>query len=121
MAVKIRLRQQGRTNRQTYRLVACDTHVKRDGKYLDNLGWYDPFMAENNAKVNEEKTLHWLNLGAEMTHEAKQLIARVAPGIIKQWNDKREARKVKLAAKRRANRKKSAEPAKETGSKKSAK
>lgn len=112
MAVKIRLRQQGRANRQTYRLVACDTHVKRDGKYLDNLGWYDPFAGENNAKVDAEKTLHWLNLGAEMTGDAKNLIARVAPGVIKQWNEKREAKKVRLAAKRRSLRKKVAAPAK---------
>ena len=112
MAVKIRLRQQGRTNRQTYRLVACDTHVKRDGKYLDNLGWYDPFLAENNAKINEEQTLHWLNLGAVMTVDAKKLIARVAPGVIKQWNEKREAKKVKVAAQKRAARKKAAAPAK---------
>jgi len=112
MAVKIRLRQQGRANRQTYRLVACDTHVKRDGKYLDNLGWYDPFMAENNAKVNEEKALHWLNLGAEMSEDAKNLIARVAPSVIKQWNEKREAKKVKIAAQKRASRKKVTAPAK---------
>lgn len=112
MAVKIRLRQQGRANRQTYRLVACDTHVKRDGKYLENLGWYDPFLKENNAKVDEEKVLHWLNRGAEMTEDAKHLIARVAPGVVKQWNEKREAQKTKLAAKRRALRKKAASPAK---------
>ncbi len=106
MAVKIRLRQQGRANRQTYRLVACDTHVKRDGIYLENLGWYDPFLEENNAKLNDERVLHWLNLGAEMSEDAKKLIARTAPSVIKQWNEKREAKKVKLAAKRRENRRK---------------
>lgn len=113
MAVKIRLRQQGRTNRQTYRLVACDTHVKRDGKYLACLGSYDPFVEKNNAQIDEEKTLQWLESGAEMSHEAKSLIARVAPGVIKQWNEKREAKKVKVAAQKRASRKKAeAAPAK---------
>jgi small subunit ribosomal protein S16 len=111
MAVKIRLRQQGRANRQTFRLVACDTHVKRDGKYLENLGWYDPFLKENNAHVKEERTLHWLNLGAEMTDDAKTLIARTAPHVIKEWNAKREAKKVKMAAKKRTARKKRAEKA----------
>jgi len=111
MAVKIRLRQQGRANRLTYRLVACDTHVKRDGKYLDNLGWYDPHKAENNAELKEEKLLHWLGLGAEMSLDAKNLIARAAPGVLKQWNEKREAKKVKLAAKRRERRNKAAAPA----------
>lgn len=105
MAVKIRLRQQGRANRSTYRLVACDTHVKRDGKYLENLGWYDPCLKENNAKIVEDRTLYWLELGAQMSHEAQQLIGRAAPGVIKKWNEKREAQKVRQAAKRRERRK----------------
>ncbi|NGX39386.1 MAG: 30S ribosomal protein S16 [Chlamydiae bacterium] len=109
MAVKIRLRQQGRTNRQTYRLVACDTHVKRDGKYLENLGWYDPFLEENNALIKEERTIHWLEQGAEMTEDAKNLIARAAPGVIKHWNKKRLAKRAKLAVKRRESRKKAAQ------------
>ncbi len=104
MAVKIRLRQQGRTNRQTYRLVACDSHVKRGGKYLENLGWYDPFLKENNAVVHAERAIHWLNLGAEMSPEAKLIIARAAPHVIKECNEKREARKVKEAARRRESR-----------------
>lgn len=108
MAVKIRLRQQGRANRQTYRLVACESRVKRDGKYLENLGWYDPFLKENNALVNAERTAHWLGLGAEMSPEAKMLLARVAPHVIKEWNEKREARKVKEATKRRDSRRKKA-------------
>jgi len=108
MAVKIRLRKQGRTNHQTFRLVACDTHVKRDGKYLENLGWYNPTLKDDNAKIDEEKILHWLNLGAEMSQDAKNLIARAAPGVMKHWNEKREAKKVKLAAKKRASRKKQA-------------
>lgn len=108
MAVKIRLRQQGRTNRQTYRLVACDTRVKRDGKYLDHLGSYDPFAPEGNISIDEEKTLHWLSVGAQMSEEAKSLIARVAPRIIKQWNEKRESQKIKRAAQKRALRKKAA-------------
>jgi len=106
MAVKIRMRQQGRTNHKTYRLVACDIHVKRDGKYLDNLGWYDPHRKEANAKLDEERILHWLNLGAEMTEDAKNLIARTAPHVIKEWNEKRQAKRVKVAAKKRAARKK---------------
>jgi len=106
MAVKIRLRQQGRANRQTYRIVVCDIRVKRDGKYLENLGWYDPFRAENNAKIEETRALHWLNLGAVMTHDAKKIIQRVAPHVISEWNEKREAKKKRLAAKQRQRRKK---------------
>jgi len=108
MAVKIRLRQQGRANRQTYRLVVCDPHVKRDGKYLENLGWYDPYLKETNAHVHADRAAFWLSQGAEMSPDAKTLIARVAPHVIKEWNAKREAKKVKEAAKRRDARKKKA-------------
>lgn len=108
MAVKIRLRQQGRSNHKTYRLVACDSYVKRDGKYLENLGWYDPHLEEKNAKLHEDKILNWLNLGAEMSEEAKALITREAPKIIKEWNTRRQAKRVKIAAKKRQSRKKKA-------------
>ncbi len=101
MAVKIRLRQQGRVNRQTYRVVVTDVRTKRDGKYLENLGWYDPFKAENNAEVDAERALFWLNQGAEITHEAEKLIARLAPDVIAQWNDRRQAKRTKMAAQRR--------------------
>lgn len=105
MAVKIRLRQFGRTNRQSFRLVACDSRVKRDGKYLDNLGWYDPLVAEKNAQLDEVKIQEWLDRGAEMSEEAKKLIARVAPGLIKHWSDKQQTKKLKLATQRREARK----------------
>ena len=42
MALVIRLRQQGRNNRQTYRVVVVDSRYPRDGKYLEMLGWYNP-------------------------------------------------------------------------------
>lgn len=102
MAVKIRLRQQGRSNRQTYRLVLTDVRTKRDGKYLEKLGWYDPFLAEHNAHVDAERTLYWLNQGAEMSRQAENLVARLAPGVIKEWNEKRRAKQLKSNAKRRA-------------------
>ena len=46
MALKIRLRQQGRNNRPFYRLVVTDARSPRDGKYVEALGWYNPFEAE---------------------------------------------------------------------------
>ena len=111
MAVKIRLRQQGRKNRQTYRLVATDVRNKRDGKYLEKLGWYDPLLEKDNVKVDEARILFWLERGAELSLDAKQLIVKAAPNVIKQLNEKQEAKKVKMAAKRRALRKAKAKEA----------
>lgn len=105
MALKIRLRQQGRNNRQTYRLVVTDIRNPRGGKYLEMLGWYDPFMANNNFSVNAERMGFWLDQGAEISPQALILVSKGAPHVYKAWQERRQAKKVKLAAKRRALRK----------------
>ncbi|MCI0381558.1 MAG: 30S ribosomal protein S16 [Chlamydiae bacterium] len=102
MALKIRLRQYGRNNRQTFRLVVMDIREKRDGKYIEKLGWYDPLLKEKNMEVNGDRVTHWLNLGAEMSHDAKTIISKSAPSVIKEWNEKRRVKNLKRIAQRRA-------------------
>ncbi|HEV8052932.1 MAG TPA: 30S ribosomal protein S16, partial [Parachlamydiaceae bacterium] len=84
MALKIRLRQQGRTNSPFYRIVLTDVRAPRDGKYLEVLGWYNPFEAEQekNLSLNAARIQHWLNLGAEISDTAEALVAQVAPSVI---------------------------------------
>jgi small subunit ribosomal protein S16 len=101
MALKIRLRQQGRANHQTYRLVVADVRSPRDGKYVEMLGWYDPSLAENNAVVDAERANYWISQGAEFTDQAKAVIKKVAPEIINQWQEKRNQMQVTRAKKRR--------------------
>lgn len=81
MAVKIRLRRQGRRNRPFYRLVATDGRARRDGKYLENLGWYNPIESEDekNAFVRAERVQHWISMGAQLTEKAHALVKRRAP------------------------------------------
>ncbi len=105
MAVKIRLRQQGRKNHQTFRLVVVDVRWKRDGKYIEGLGWYDPNREKDNMKVDAERTQFWLDKGAEISLDAKRLVSKASPELIQRLNEKIEAKKVKMAAKRRALRK----------------
>lgn len=105
MAVKIRLRQQGRRNHQTFRLVVVDVRWKRDGKYIEKLGWYDPNRDKDNMKVDSERTQYWLDKGAEISPDAKRLVSKASPEVIQRLNDKIEAKKVKMAAKRRTLRK----------------
>ncbi len=66
MALKIRLRRQGRTNRPFYRLVVAEGASRRDGKYLEALGWYDPLQEEGplNLQLKPERIEHWLGQGA---------------------------------------------------------
>ena len=73
MALVIRLRQQGRTNRQSYRLVVANKRSPRDGKYLEKLGWYDPFAKEEKSlHVEENKLFYWLDKGAARFKMVKQ-------------------------------------------------
>lgn len=104
MALKIRLRQQGRNNRETYRLVVTDCRAPRDGKYVEMLGWYNPFESEDDrlASVKPERIQFWLDQGAQLTHKAKALVLKLAPAIVKKQNEKVVAHKAKVAAKRKA-------------------
>lgn len=104
MALKIRLRQQGRNNRPFYRVVVADSRSPRDGKYLEELGWYNPFEKEDDRllSLNAERLSYWISQGAEISDRMESLIARGAPAIMRQKQDKEQAQRVKMAAKRRA-------------------
>ena len=105
MALIIRLRKQGRTNRQSYRLVVTDRKDRRDGKYIENLGWYDPFVTNDKSLfVKTDRVKHWLDNGAMISENVQSLVKKVAPEIIKDIYEKKLAKKRKEKA--RKNRKK---------------
>jgi small subunit ribosomal protein S16 len=101
MAVKIRLRQQGRKNRQTFRLVVTDIRNPRDGKYLETLGSYDPHSPKLNLQLNTERLNYWLSKGAELSPSAEKLVKGVAPEVIKALKNQKSAARVKQASQRR--------------------
>lgn len=107
MVLKIRLRQQGRTNHLTYRLVVADSRFPRDGKYIENVGHYNPYAEGNeDVVVHEDRVQYWVDQGAQLTGKAYALIARKAPGVIKSFSDRAEAKKQKRSEKRKAAKKK---------------
>ena len=103
MALIIRLRQQGANNRQTFRLVVTDRRWKRDGKYLEMLGWYNPFAeGEKSFLIDVPRVEHWLGVGALISDRAKALVARFSPDFTKQLaatQQKRRERKHQKRAK----------------------
>lgn len=103
MALKIRLRQQGRANRTSYRLVVADVRSPRDGKYVEAVGWYNPIEKEDDKIlfIKEERIKHWLNVGAQLTEKAACLVAQRAPDIIRDQTEKTVAKKAKKASKRK--------------------
>ena len=84
MAVKIRLQRYGSKKRPFYRLVAADSRNKRDGRYLEILGTYNPLTEPATVKIDEEKAQKWLSEGAQVTDTVKNLFKNA--GITKKSN-----------------------------------
>lgn len=107
MALKIRLRQMGRNNTTVYRLVLTDVRNPRDGKYIECLGWYNPYAeaGDKHAAFEEERIRHWLSHGAALSENATSLLARTVPSVAKFARDKELAQRAKKAAKRKERRK----------------
>ncbi len=78
MALKLRLKRMGRTNRSFFRLAAMDARRPRDGRTLEELGIYDPRNKDTNeqVKLNEERIKYWLSQGAAPTDTVAQLLKK---------------------------------------------
>lgn len=107
MALKIRMRQQGRRNHRTYRVVVIDGNAPREGKYIEAIGWYDPNATneDNIFSIKPDRAQHWLDLGAQISERVETLIAKAAPAVIKQYNEKRLEKRAKETTKKRESRK----------------
>lgn len=107
MALKIRMRQQGRNNRPFYRIVVTDCRSPRDGKYVEMVGWYNPFEEEADKALHLDaaRVQHWLGLGAQLSESVEALVAKAAPHVTRWLAEKRLASRTKLTAQRRARRK----------------
>jgi small subunit ribosomal protein S16 len=71
--VRIRLRRTGFRNQPSYRIVAAEKESPRDGKFLENLGSYNPRTDPFTIKVNEERVFHWINNGAQPSESVTQI------------------------------------------------
>ncbi|MCA9199995.1 MAG: 30S ribosomal protein S16 [Planctomycetales bacterium] len=78
MAVKIRLKRMGRTHRPFYRVCAMDTRSPRDGRVIEELGYYDPMVKETDARaiLKSERIDYWLGVGAQPSDKMKVLIKK---------------------------------------------
>lgn len=83
MATKIRLMRMGRKKRPFYRIVVADSRKRRDGAFIEVIGTYNPLPNETELKIDEEKALKWLSVGAIPTDTAKSLMSKL--GIIKKF------------------------------------
>lgn len=74
MAVSIRLRREGALNSPYYRIVVADSRGKRDGKFIEQIGNYDPKKATNNANIDLGRVDYWVGVGAQPTDTVRSLI-----------------------------------------------
>ena len=76
MAVKIRLARHGAKKRPFYRIVAADSEAPRDGKFLENLGTYNPLLDPEEVTVKTERIKHWMEKGATPTATVKSILKK---------------------------------------------
>ena len=74
MAVRIRLARHGRKKRPFYRVVAADSRMPRDGRYIERLGHYDPMAEPAEIKLDLERVDYWLGVGASPSDTVAGLI-----------------------------------------------
>jgi small subunit ribosomal protein S16 len=76
MAVRIRLKRMGSKRKPFYRFVVVDSRGKRDGGFLEQVGYYNPISTPHEIKVDEAKIRDWLDKGAQMSDSARSLLKK---------------------------------------------
>ena len=76
MAVRLRLRRMGKKKKPFYRIVAIDSRAARGGKYLENIGYYNPLPDPVDLNVKTDRALYWLQSGAQPSDTVKSLLKR---------------------------------------------
>ena len=74
--VKIRLRRMGAKKAPFYRIVVADSRFPRDGRFIEEIGTYDPMKEPAEIKVDGERALEWIKTGAQPTDTVKSLLKR---------------------------------------------
>lgn len=91
MAVKIRLNRMGAKKNPFYRVIVADSRAPRDGRFIENIGYYDATKQPAVVKIDEEKAIAWLAKGAQPTDTVKSLFSK--EGIMKKWDEIKRAKK----------------------------
>ena len=85
MAVKIRLKRMGAKKSPFYRIVAADSRMPRDGRFIEQLGTYDPRQNPAVVTIKEDEVLAWLNKGAQPSDTVRNILSKA--GVMKKFHD----------------------------------
>jgi small subunit ribosomal protein S16 len=97
MTVKIRLKRVGKKKAPSYRVVVADSRSPRDGRIIENLGWYNPRVEPSAIQIDAEKALSWLKEGAQPTDSVTSLLKR--SGILERFEQSKAAAKTQTEEK----------------------
>lgn len=76
MAVKIRLRRMGAKKNPFYRIVVADSRYPRDGRFIEEIGTYDPLKTPADVKIDADKAKQWITNGAQPTDTVKDILKK---------------------------------------------
>ena len=126
MAVRLRLRRMGKKKQPIYKLVAADSRSPRDGKFLEDIGLYNPLTKPHTIEIKEDRALYWLDKGAQPSDTVKSLLKQkgitlkrelLRKGLtadkiqaeLDDWTKLREARLISRISKKKSKKSKSQE------------
>ena len=112
MAVKLRLARHGAKAKPFYRIVACEKESKRDGKFIEVIGTYQPQLNPPGVTLKEEKVRRWVESGAVATEKVRSLIEKQFPGLITKRIEHKRAKIQEQRRKRKARVKGTSKPGK---------
>ena len=90
MAVKLRLKRMGAKKAPFYRVVAADARSPRDGRFIEELGYYNPKTEPATVSLKEEAILAWLNNGAQPTDTVRSLLSKA--GIMPKFAEQKQGK-----------------------------
>ena len=88
MAVKMRLKRMGAKRRPFYRIVVADSRSPRDGRFIEEVGYYNPITNPAEVKINKEIALKWLKTGATPTDTVRDILSK--EGILKEFHESKK-------------------------------
>jgi small subunit ribosomal protein S16 len=89
--VKIRLRRMGAKKAPFYRIVVADARSPRDGRFIEQLGYYDPTKDPAVVHVDQERALYWMDHGAQPTDTVRSLLRRT--GVLREFALRKKAQR----------------------------
>ncbi len=74
--VRVRMSRKGTSKTSFFRIIVADERSPRDGRFIEQLGWYDPKTAPEKVRLNLERYKHWVGVGARPTETVAQIVKR---------------------------------------------